>query len=339
MSEKKENTDICTANTMRKRAGESQVKNWVLLGGNRLQVTAVLAVAVFAVFVTGVTVLPKPVLPQLQSGDTIETMFSTMIGAIITGTTLVITIGQLVIAQENGPLDEQRDRMENTMDVRDSVEELTGTHSPADPSTFLGELIGVAEQRAKALRDGISDNENDQLREEVDKFTENLIGNAEVVRDQLDGAQFGTYEVLYAALNFDYARNIFQVERLADEYDDSLSDGEIDLLDDLKISLSLLGPVREYLKTLYFEWVLVSVSQLILYAAIPALIISGIMLMVGDAGMFPGRLLGIPNITWVVGGAFTVTLLPFLLFMAYILRVLTIAKRTLTIEPLILREY
>ena len=338
MSGHDENTDVSTANTMRERAGESRVKIWLLLRANRLQVTAVLAVAMFAVFVLAVTLLPKPVLPQLQSGDTIETMFSTMIGAIITGTTLVVTIGQLVLAQENGPLGDQRERMENSMDVRDFAEELIGAPSPADPSTFLGKLIGVAEQRAKALRDGISDNENDQLREEVDEFTESLIGNAEMVRDQLDGAQFGTFDVLFAALNFNYGWKIFQVERFANEYDDCLSDSEIDLLDDLKTALSLFGPAREHVKTLYFEWALISLSQLILYVAIPALVISGIMLMVVDAGMFPGRLLGAPNLTWVVGGAFTVTLLPFLLFTAYVLRIVTIAKRTLAIEPLILRE-
>jgi hypothetical protein len=40
----------------------------------------------------------------------------------------------------------------------------------------------------------------------------------------------------------------------------------------------------------------------------------------------------------VVGGAFTITLVPFLLFVSYLLRILTVAKRTLAIGPLILRE-
>lgn len=338
MSEQTENADISTANTMRERADESRVKIWLLLAANRLQVTAVLALAMFVVFVVVVTVLPKPVQPQLQSDDTIETMFSTMIGVIITGTTLVVTIGQVVLSQENGPLGEQRDRMENSMDVRDFAEDLIGTPSPADPSAFLGELVGVAEQRAKALRESVSDNESDQFREEVNEFTESLIGNAETVRNQLDGAQFGTFDVVFAALNFNYGWKIFQVERLANDYDDSLSDDEIELLDDLKTALSLFGPAREHVKTLYFEWALVSLSQLILYAAFPALAVAGIMLTVVDIGMFPGHLLGIPNITWVIGGAFTVTLVPFLLFTAYVLRIVTLAKRTLAIEPLILRE-
>ena len=330
--------DISTANTMRERAGESRLKIWLLLAAPRLQVTGVLAVSVFLAFVVTVTALPTPLHPQLLTGDTIETLFSTMIGAIITGTTLVVTIGQLVLSQENGPLGDQRDRMENAMDFRDFTEELIGSPSPADPSEFLRQLVGVAEHRANALRDGVADHGDDQLRAEVDEFTESLVGNADLVRDQLEDASFGDFSVLFAALNFNYGWKIFQVERIADEYDDQLSDDERALLDELKTSLSLFGPAREHVKTLYFEWALVSLSQLILYAAIPALVIAGVMLTVVDAGTFPGQTLGVANITWAIGLAFTITLVPFLLFTAYVLRIVTIAKRTLAIEPLILRD-
>jgi len=78
---------------------------------------------------------------------------------------------------------------------------------------------------------------------------------------------------------------------------------------------------------------------MIIYAAIPALVLAGVMLTVVDAGTFPGRTLGVANITWAIGVAFTVTtLLPFLLFASYVLRIVTVAKRTLAIEPLILRD-
>ncbi|RZV11754.1 hypothetical protein BDK88_0635 [Natrinema hispanicum] len=331
-------SDIGTANTMRERAGESHLKIWLLLGANRLHVTAVLTLVVFVGFVAAVTLLPKPLTPQLQTGDTIETMFSTMLSAIITGTTLVVTIGQLVLSQENGPLGDQRDRMENSMDFRDFTEELIGSPSPADPSTFLREIVGVAQQRAEDLREQVSGNDADGLQEDVDEFTDSLVGNSETVRDQLEGASFGTFDVLFAALNYNYGWKIFQVERIANEYEDDLSEDELALLDELKTALSLFGPAREHVKTLYFEWALVSLSQMILYAAVPALVIAGIMLTVVDAGTFPGQTLGVANMTLAIGLAFTITLVPFLLFTAYVLRIVTAAKRTLAIEPLILRD-
>ncbi|WP_435159209.1 hypothetical protein [Haladaptatus sp. DFWS20] len=330
--------DVSTANTMRERAGESRLKIWLLLAANRLYVTAVLALAVFVMFVTLVTVIPPPLVPQLSSGDTIETMFSAMLGAIITGVTLVVTIGQLVLSQENGPLGEQRDRMENSMDFRDYAEELLGAPSPADPSVFLSELVNVAEQRANAVRDGLSKIDSDQLQWEVDEFTESVIGNSETVREQLNGAKFGTFDVLFAALNYNYGWKIYQVERLAHDHAEDLGEPENTLLDELKTALALFGPAREHVKTLYFEWALVSLSQMILYAAIPALVVAGVMLTVVEGSTLPGTTFGVAHMAVVIGAAFTVTLVPFLLFTSYILRVVTVAKRTLAIEPLILRD-
>ncbi|WP_049972654.1 hypothetical protein [Haladaptatus cibarius] len=330
--------DVSTANTMRERANESRLKIWLLLAANRLSVTAVLALAVFVLFVVAVTILPPALVPQLRSGDSIETMFSAMLGAIITGVTLVVTIGQLVLSQENGPLGEQRERMENSMDFRDYAEELIGAPSPADPSAFLRELVDVAEQRANAVRDGLSDIDSDQLQWEVNEFTESVIGNSETVREQLEGAKFGSFDVLFAALNYNYGWKIYQVERLAHEHEEDLGEPENTRLNELKTALSLFGPAREHVKTLYFEWALVSLSQMILYAAIPALVVAGVMLMTVEGSTLPGTTFGIAHMTVVIGAAFTVTLLPFLLFTSYVLRIVTIAKRTLAIEPLILRD-
>lgn len=329
---------VSTANTMRERAGESRVKIWLLLAANRWYVTAVLALAVFVAFVVSVTLLPPPIGPQLRSGDAIETMFSAMLGAIITGVTLVVTIGQLVLSQENGPLGEQRSRMENAMDFRDYAEELIGSPSPSDPSAFLRQLVDVAQQRAVAVRESLSDVQSDQARWELEEFTESLVGNSETVREQLDGASFGSFDVLFAALNYNYGWKIFQVERIASDHSGELDEAIQDQLEDLKTALSLFGPAREHVKTLYFEWALVSLSQMILYSAVPALVVAGVMLAVVDAGTLPGSTHGVSHMTILIGAAFTVTLVPFLLFTSYVLRIVTIAKRTLAIEPLILRE-
>lgn len=143
---------------------------------------------------------------------------------------------------------------------------------------------------------------------------------------------------MFAALDYNYGWKIFQVERLLNDHEEDLGQPESDLLNELKTALSMFGPAREHVKTLYFEWALVTLSQLILYAAIPALAVAGIMLTVVDASTLTGGTLGIENITLLIGAAFTITLIPFLLFASYVSRIVTVAKRTLAIEPLILRE-
>ncbi|TKX52367.1 hypothetical protein EXE45_19495, partial [Halorubrum sp. SP9] len=51
---------------------------------------------------------------------------------------------------------------------------------------------------------------------------------------------------------------------------------------------------------------LIDLSRLILYAAVPALVVAGLMVTVVDAGTFPGSTLGVAHVTLAVGGAFAV---------------------------------
>ena len=334
-----------TADTMRERAGENRVKLWLLLRANRLVVATVLSCTVFVAFVAVAIVLSPSLAAKVGASDPIETLFASMITAIVTGATLVVTIGQLVLTQENGPLGDQRERMDDTLAVRDDIADLTDGPTPTDPAAFLDAILGAAAGHARDLRDSVDDggdgdagSNRDALRAEVDDLATGLTENADAVRGQLDGAEFGSFDVVFAALNFDYGPKIGQIERIAAEPDEALTDDERGLLGELKATVSLFGPAREHVKTLYFQWALIDLSRLILYAAVPALVVAGVMLTAVDAGTFPGRTLGVDHVTLAAGGAFAVALLPFSLFVSYLLRVLTLAKRTLAIGPLVLRD-
>ncbi|WP_224337502.1 hypothetical protein [Haloprofundus halobius] len=330
--------DIGTANTMRQRSGETRIKTWFFLNGSRLVVAGLLAMLIFGVFVFGGTFFYQYFLTDTQTADTVETVFSTMISAIITGVTLVLTITQIVISQENGPLGDQRERMSNTMDFREYTEELIGSPTPADPSAFLRALILESREYAEKLRDSVADSNSDDLRGEIEEFTNSLIGNADAATDKLEGRSFGSYTVVSAALDYNYGWKIFQVERIADDHRDELPDETVGILDDLKTVLSMFGPAREHIKTLYFEWELISLSQNILYVSVPALIIAGFITMYLGGNSLVGGTLGVPNLIWVTALGFAITCLPFLLLISYIARIATIAKRTLAIGPFILRE-
>ncbi|SDF39315.1 hypothetical protein SAMN04488067_10445 [Halorubrum xinjiangense] len=338
-------SDTDTADTMRERAGENRAKLWLLLRADRLVVVAVLTLAIFVVFVAVAVGLSPSLAEKVGASDPIETLFASMITAIVTGATLVVTIGQLVLTGENGPLGDQQERMDATLAVRDDIAALTGAPTPTDPAAFLDAILGAAAERAEELRDSVNDrgaggdrSDRAALREDVDDLAEGVIENATAVRGQLDGAEFGSFDVVFAALNFDYGPKMAGVERLVADHDEALTDDERDRLGELTESLSLFGPAREHVKTLYFQWALIDLSRLILYAAVPALLVAGLALSVVDAGTFPGRTLGVDHVTLVVAGAFAVTLLPFSLFVSYLLRVLTLAKRTLAIGPLVLRD-
>ncbi|RBI58353.1 hypothetical protein DMJ13_27080 [halophilic archaeon] len=330
---------ISTGNTMRERSNESRLKIWLLLRTNRFLVTGILALFVFIGFMLFSVFLAPSLQSEIKSTDTIETIFSAMIGVLVTGTTLVVTISQLVLSQENGPLGDQRQRMSDAMDFRTYTKDLLGDVVPVDPSAFLTVLVEETERRSEALDRIIARNDSSDVQDEVTEFVNSVHGNAQEVEDQLENAQFGTFDVLFAALNFNYSWKIFQIERMTADFDDELDDDQQTAFDELRTALAMFGPAREHIKTLYFQWALVDLSQYILYAAVPALVIAGGMLaFVGAETFGSATFLNIPVVTWVVGMAFTISLIPFLLFTSYILRIATIAKRTLAIGPLILRD-
>jgi hypothetical protein len=297
----------------------------------------VLAAAFFGWFMLG-SLLEPTLSDMLQTRGIIESLYAQMIGALITGVTLVVTISQLIISQENGPLGEQRTRMSETMDFRDYIKELTDKPSPADPSAFLREIIDATQQRANTLNEAMESTDNDDLKDEVDEFVDSVTGNADTVREKLDGAKFGTFDVVHASMDYNYSWNIFQIERLLADYEEDIDAEQRDALEDLRTSFAMFGPAREHIKTLYFQWELINLSRYILYVAIPALLVAGMMITFVDATTLTETILGIETLLWLVAITFTITLVPFFLLTSYIMRVATVAKRTLAIGPLILRD-
>ena len=330
--------DLSTENTMRERISASRWRFWLLLGANRWLLAGILGACVFFAFVV-LGVLDFPTLrTTMETTDPVDTIFQGLVGAIVTGTTLVVSINQLVLSQEIGPLGEQRARMDTAMDFRQNTDELFGSISPAKPSLFLQQIIETARDRAAAMKSAVDDSENTEMRENVGTYVDDLVENAETAIDELDEATFGTFDVLMAALDYNYARKMHDLRRLGEKYEDDLSDEQRRTFRETLEALTMFGPAREHIKTFYFQWALVKLSRAILTAAVPALVVAGGMVVFVDATSFPGQLFGTDYMIWVVSLAFTIAVMPFLLFVSYILRIATVAKQTLAMGPMVLRN-
>lgn len=323
---------------MRERVGSrrDRIRLELLLNTNRLLLTGVLTVGVFASFLFLGAATPFRRY-MLEMGPT-RYMFQALVGALITGVTLVVTITQLVLSQEIGPLGSQRERMSDALGFRGDVEEFFGSISPPEPESFLQALIDNSREKAEALREVVADNSNDELVENVEEFADHLCEHAEVVVENLEDRTFGEYAVVEAVLDYNYAEKIYRARRLRDTYGDDLSEEERRALVELLHVLTFFGPAREYIKNLYFQWELVDLSRQIIYTTIPALVVTGTLALYLSPTMFPGDTLGIDNLVWIVSFGVTVGFVPFLLLSTYILRLATIAKRTLAIGPFILRD-
>ncbi|MBX0323734.1 hypothetical protein EGH21_11915 [Halomicroarcula sp. F13] len=328
------------SDTMRERADESTWFLWVLLDADRRFVAAIFSAGLFVTLVVVGVLHPTPGQKLLTRGDPIETLYQALITGTITGVTLVLTLSQLVLSQELGAVGDQRDRMAGAMEFRSDVADAVGTAvSPAEPSAFLRSLVRATKEHAQEVEDAVEADDLDQnLSDLLSTYLDSIVGNAETVTEQLEGANFGEFDVVKAALNYNYSWKLYAGRRIREQYGDELSDDALDRLGTLVDTLELFGPAREHFKTLYFQWELSNLSRALLYVAIPALAVAISAQVYFDPRDFANLTFGVADSLWILAITTTVSLLPFTLLLAYILRIVTITKRTLSIGPFMLRE-
>jgi hypothetical protein len=329
-------TAEATDDRLRERAAESRLKLWVLLEADRWLVTGVLLAIVFVVLVAWGALSPGAE-RIIRSSDSVDTLFQGLLTATVTTVTLVVTLNQLVLSQELGAVGDQRDRMEGAMQFRQDVAAaIEAPLSPAQPARFLRALVAVAGARATDLREAVSATADDDLATDIEVLTTSVIENADKVSEGLTDARFGTFDVLSAALNFDYSWKLFTARRIRAQHGATLDDESAAALDALIDVLELFGPAREHFKTLYFQWDLITLSRRMFVAAIPALLVSGGMILFFDAARYDLVLFGFQTLVVVLSGATTVSVAPFFILLAYVVRIATVAKHTLSIGPFIL---
>ncbi len=310
----------------------------VLLRMNRWVLTGAILTATFAVLVGFSQLGLTPLRTIVDDQDGLHFLFSAFIGAIITGTSIVVTINQLVLSQELGAVGDQRERMEASMTFRQDIESETQQGaSPPEPAAFLYELVDGIERRAIELRETVADG-GSEGEVAITEYVDDLVENAQSVKGNLENAQFGSFDVIQAALQFNYSRKIYDARQIRSDYTDSLSSETTEAIDGTIELLRLFAPAREHFKTLYFQWELINLSRALMYFAIPALTTMGLLIMYIDGNALPGTTFGVDNLVWLTSAGFVIGLSPFVVFIAYVLRIVTVAKQTLAMGPFILRE-
>jgi hypothetical protein len=226
-------------------------------------------VTVIVVFGTlaAATILPSR--PVVVAGDPVETLFRALVTATITGVTLVVSINSLVLSQELGPFGDVRDRMGESTLFRQDVESESGLDvAAASPSAFLVGLV-AARREAKPPPRRVRPPRPRASTPAQRTSTPLLSGGTVGVGDDLSGEQFGTFAVLSAALNRNYSRRIHEGRQLRAELEgvDNAGTSAAQAVDEQVVGivaiLTLFGPAREHIKTSYFQWEPVNLSQAI----------------------------------------------------------------------------
>ncbi len=306
------------------------MNRWILVG--------VILSIVFTILVSLSYLESSPLRSIVENQGGLHFIFSAFIGAIITGTSIVVTINQLVLSQELGAVGKQQSRMQNSMDFRQEVEKyLDKKISSPEPSAFILELVQEIEEQAKILN-STTNQESTKLKNEIEDYTTSLIENAQLVNRKLEGSQFGTFQVIWAALNFNYSEKINQLRQIQADYNTELSKDKNETIDQLLDLLTFFGPTREHFKTLYFQWELIKLSRTLMYASVLSLMVIGALLIHINTNVITGTTLGLDNLVLLTSAGFTIGIAPFVIFIAFLLRISTVAKRTLAMGPFILKD-
>jgi hypothetical protein len=315
------------------RGPTAGLARWLALTGDRTVVTGLLVAGVFLALVGAGLLVPGATAAAL-AGDSVDTLFGALVGATVTGVTLVLTLTQLVVSQELGAVGDQRERMAAATDFREEVADAVEMGvGPARPAAFLRVLVEATVDGAERLGES-ADRLDGEARAELEAFATDLTERGDRAATALAGGRFGEFEVVGAALAFEYARWLFAARRVRAHHGDALDEAGASALEDVVERLELFGAAREHVKTLYFQWDLIGLSRRLLVAAVPALVVAVGMVLLFDPATPTG---GDPLAVVVVAGAVTVSLVPFLLLLAHVARIATVTRDTLSIGPFVLR--
>ncbi|WP_121742042.1 hypothetical protein [Natronorubrum halophilum] len=338
MSESGRNDE--TANTIADRVRGGKPAVWFLVKGNRLAIAGTMLGTAYVLLIALGEFGPGSI-SKLFGPDPIFALFTPIVIGIIMGVSLVLTFNQLVLSEELGPVGDQRERMAEAMEFRRDVEAAVGREtSPPEPSSFLRGLVETTGTHAQTILDRLeAESDLDETaREEVSEYAHGIAEDARRVTSDLEGKQFGTFDVVASVLEYNYSWKTYTGRRIRNRHAEALSDETLEAFENLLSDLEFFGPAREHFKTLYFRWEIINISRALVYVSVPALAVSAYMILIFETGDIAGTTAGVDHGLAVVGLAFAIGVTPFSIFLSYILRIVTVAKWTLAIGPFILRE-
>lgn len=268
----------------------------------------------------------------VESGSTLATLLgSGTFSGLLTLLTVALSVNQLVLSRVFGSPSGLSDRLQGTLDLRRTVEDLAGVpRSPNEPGAFLA-LVGATLER-RATEFGRRTSETESLRE----FGE-YAGRIADYGSHLDSAdeRESTVDVLLLTLGSTYAEYLAETREVSARYGDDLPSEAAADLDDIQELLESVAVVRQFLKTLAMQQDLASLSRQLIFTGLAAVLTTYYLTQVyTNPSSLPTTLPAawLPVVTSVASG---VILLPLYVLLTHLLRVATIARYTVSVGPFV----
>lgn len=307
-------------------------REWLVATGNRRAVAGVLLVGVFCSFLGLSVVNPVDLATLLTERSTVQTLFNTMLSGDIVLISIVVTINYLSVWQELSSIGGKEQRIRTAMEFRKRAESLIDSDTPSEAAEFLAMLIDATRRRAEELQEA-----NLETDEEFERQYEGLMRtisrNADEVTDSLERTHFSPFDAVYPLLSYDYSGQLNMANRLQRSHSGSFPEPYEETFDRLVETITLTATMLEYFKTLYYQDEFANLSLDLLYSGLPAVVTVSYVLVALGASGFSGATFGVRHVHVFVSLAYTLSLLPFVVLTAYVLRAAAVTKRTLAPGP------
>jgi hypothetical protein len=270
-----------------------EFKRWFLIDANRWVVVGFLGSVTFALTVAVGTFGPVSAQRFLTQGVSPAAVLVELMKTVVSVVTIVLSINQLLLSPELGPVSDQRGRLEDTMELRRRSEGvLDDTVSPLSPGQYLDDLVSGLRERAESLGERIDGGPD--LQSDLREFVISLEADATDVNESLADAKFGDFEAVAAVMNLDTSEKKRRLRRIRKEHGEQLDD-EKEALVEIVDAIELFVTARGYLKTTYIRTEFINFSRALLYVGLPSLLLALYATQIYDPGIFPGTTLGIEN--------------------------------------------
>lgn len=307
--------------------------DWFLLAGNRLAVSAALLLLISA---TLWWVVLSGLAPLVEQTPTLFLLFA-LIGGNFTLITIVVSISQFVLARHLESPGEVREQMREVLGFRQEVSELTQERVvPVTPSGLFELLFRSIGRDVQTLHDVGWTPADPEMRRDVERLVDDLEAHVGYIIGLLEGSDSGIRYALLAVLDTNYSRYFAGAYRLRAAHGDDLPAPVADSLNRLERHVEQVDVARRYVKTIFIQSELASLSRLLLYVGIPVQAVSVVLMLLFTA---PADQAVSPSVLAVViPVVVTMGFVPIVLLTSYILRLATIVQRTAAMYPFTTRS-
>ena len=324
-------------NPIRRRLVE--VKRWFLLDANRNTVAGLLLLGSFLTIVLAGSFGPVPVQSFLTEGVSPGIALVELLKVIVSVVVIVLSINQLVLSPGLGPVGEQWERFDQSVNLREQVQEHTDVRiSPTSPAPFLGVLLDAIADQAEQIDRTMTHIDGHPLQGEIGEFTESVQSEAESVRELISSSRFGGFGVVSVALRFAVSEKVHSFRAFQQADETSFPPPLAEAFDEMYELLELFTVAREYLKTIYIRGEYISLSEGLLYTGLPAILLTYVASQIYTSSVFPGQILGVEKQLLFVSAAVTIALSPLVLLIAYGFRLAMLSRSTLFVGPFDARQ-